>query len=158
MIFVNDGAGGYWWLEHATWNGLAAGDLVFPAFLWIMGVCIPLSVKSAFAKGVPRWKIVLQIIRVSILIILLKIELKYLILIHNIKLNNKFIWSATVSNLPIEYHFNNVCNHWICIYKCGNRKLKKCISVVTLLLTYVTYSHIIIKILPKISIIWEKTQ
>lgn len=65
MIFVNDGAGGYWWLEHATWNGLAAGDLVFPAFLWIMGVCIPLSVKSAFAKGVPRWKIVFHIIRVS---------------------------------------------------------------------------------------------
>jgi heparan-alpha-glucosaminide N-acetyltransferase len=65
MIFVNDGAGGYWWLEHATWNGLAAGDLVFPAFLWIMGVCIPLSVKSAFAKGVPRWKIVMHILRVS---------------------------------------------------------------------------------------------
>lgn len=64
MIFVNDGAGGYWWMEHATWNGLVAGDLVFPAFLWIMGVCIPLSVKSAFAKGVPRWKIVMHIIRV----------------------------------------------------------------------------------------------
>ncbi|KOB75916.1 putative heparan-alpha-glucosaminide n-acetyltransferase [Operophtera brumata] len=61
MIFVNDGAGGYWWLEHATWNGLVAGDLVFPAFLWIMGVCVPLSVKSAFAKGIPRWKIVLHI-------------------------------------------------------------------------------------------------
>ena len=65
MIFVNDGAGGYWWMEHATWNGLVAGDLVFPAFLWIMGVCIPLSVKSAFAKGVPRWKIVMHIVRVS---------------------------------------------------------------------------------------------
>ncbi|VVD06175.1 unnamed protein product [Leptidea sinapis] len=63
MIFVNDGAGGYWWLEHATWNGLAAGDLVFPAFLWIMGVCVPLSVKSAFAKGIPRWKIVIHILR-----------------------------------------------------------------------------------------------
>ena len=85
MIFVNDGAGGYWWLEHATWNGLAAGDLVFPAFLWIMGVCIPLSVKSAFAKGVPRWKIVLQIIRVSILIMVLKIGLKYLVLINKKK-------------------------------------------------------------------------
>ncbi|GBP48246.1 Heparan-alpha-glucosaminide N-acetyltransferase [Eumeta japonica] len=53
MIFVNDGAGGYWFLEHATWNGLTAGDLVFPSFLWIMGVCIPLAVKSAFAKVVP---------------------------------------------------------------------------------------------------------
>ena len=30
MIFVNDGAGGYWFLEHATWNGLQPADLVFP--------------------------------------------------------------------------------------------------------------------------------
>ncbi|CAH2063584.1 unnamed protein product, partial [Iphiclides podalirius] len=75
MIFVNDGAGGYWWLEHATWNGLAAGDLVFPAFLWIMGVCIPLSVKSAFAKGIPRWKILLHILRRSIMMFILGISL-----------------------------------------------------------------------------------
>ncbi|XP_047022928.1 heparan-alpha-glucosaminide N-acetyltransferase isoform X1 [Helicoverpa zea] len=75
MIFVNDGAGGYWWLEHATWNGLVAGDLVFPAFLWIMGVCIPLSVKSSFAKGVPRWKIVLQIVRRSIMMFLIGMSL-----------------------------------------------------------------------------------
>ncbi|XP_053600577.1 heparan-alpha-glucosaminide N-acetyltransferase [Plodia interpunctella] len=75
MIFVNDGAGGYWWLEHATWNGLVAGDLVFPAFLWIMGVCIPLSVKSAFAKGVPRWKIILHIVRRSLLMFLLGMSL-----------------------------------------------------------------------------------
>ncbi|XP_050681530.1 heparan-alpha-glucosaminide N-acetyltransferase isoform X1 [Leptidea sinapis] len=75
MIFVNDGAGGYWWLEHATWNGLAAGDLVFPAFLWIMGVCVPLSVKSAFAKGIPRWKIVIHILRRSVMMFILGVSL-----------------------------------------------------------------------------------
>ncbi|XP_052751561.1 heparan-alpha-glucosaminide N-acetyltransferase [Galleria mellonella] len=75
MIFVNDGAGGYWWLEHATWNGLVAGDLVFPAFLWIMGVCIPLSIKSAFAKGIPRWKILLHIVRRSCMMFLLGMSL-----------------------------------------------------------------------------------
>ena len=30
MIFVNDGAGGYWFFEHAKWNGLLVADLVFP--------------------------------------------------------------------------------------------------------------------------------
>ena len=30
MIFVNDGAGGYYFLEHATWNGLHVADLAFP--------------------------------------------------------------------------------------------------------------------------------
>ncbi|CAB0037489.1 unnamed protein product [Trichogramma brassicae] len=51
MIFVNNGAGGYVRLEHATWNGLAAGDLVFPCFMWIMGVCIPLSISSQLSPG-----------------------------------------------------------------------------------------------------------
>jgi predicted acyltransferase len=30
MIFVNDGAGQYFFFEHATWNGLQVADLVFP--------------------------------------------------------------------------------------------------------------------------------
>lgn len=50
MIFVNYGHGGYAFLEHAVWNGIYVGDLVFPSFLWIMGVCIPISVKSHFNK------------------------------------------------------------------------------------------------------------
>ena len=27
MIFVNDGAGMYWFFEHSTWNGLYVADL-----------------------------------------------------------------------------------------------------------------------------------
>ena len=34
MIFVNDGGGGYWLMEHVTWNRLYVADLVFPWFLW----------------------------------------------------------------------------------------------------------------------------
>ena len=30
MIFVNDGGGGYFFMEHATWNGLYVAHLVFP--------------------------------------------------------------------------------------------------------------------------------
>lgn len=30
MIFVNDGGGGYYFFEHATWNGLYVADLAFP--------------------------------------------------------------------------------------------------------------------------------
>ena len=35
MIFVNDGAGGYWFFEHATWNGLQLADVVFPWYAHI---------------------------------------------------------------------------------------------------------------------------
>ena len=37
MIFVNDGAGGYWFFEHSTWNGLQLADVVFPWYVQIIG-------------------------------------------------------------------------------------------------------------------------
>lgn len=65
MMFVNHGAGGYWFLSHATWDGLYVGDLVFPWFLWIMGVCIPLSVRPQLARGASRCRMLLSVLRVS---------------------------------------------------------------------------------------------
>ncbi|XP_054730275.1 heparan-alpha-glucosaminide N-acetyltransferase [Anastrepha obliqua] len=62
MIFVNSGGGGYWWIEHAPWNGLHLADVVFPSFLWIMGVCIPISVKSQVARGTPKARICRRIV------------------------------------------------------------------------------------------------
>lgn len=46
MIFVNYGGGGYYFFGHAAWNGLLVADLVFPWFIWIMGVSITLSFRS----------------------------------------------------------------------------------------------------------------
>lgn len=67
MIFVNSGGGHYWWIEHATWNGLHFADLVFPWFLFIMGVCIPMSVKSQLNQQIPKSLIVGKVIKVRIL-------------------------------------------------------------------------------------------
>jgi heparan-alpha-glucosaminide N-acetyltransferase len=64
MIFVNNGGGHYWWIEHAIWNGLHIADLVFPWFLFIMGVCIPMSIKSLMNKQIPKVDIMKKIIRV----------------------------------------------------------------------------------------------
>uniref|UniRef100_A0AAG5D1Q6 Heparan-alpha-glucosaminide N-acetyltransferase catalytic domain-containing protein n=1 Tax=Anopheles atroparvus TaxID=41427 RepID=A0AAG5D1Q6_ANOAO len=58
MIFVNSGGGHYWWIEHATWNGLHVADLVFPWFLFIMGVCVPISLRGQLSRNVPRRAIV----------------------------------------------------------------------------------------------------
>lgn len=62
MIFVNSGGGGYWWMEHATWNGLHVADVVFPSFLWIMGVCIPISLNGQLARAMPRSQIIIQVV------------------------------------------------------------------------------------------------
>lgn len=65
MIFVNSGGGRYWWIDHAIWNGLQIADLVFPWFLFIMGVCIPLSITSQIYRGIPANEIIKKITSVS---------------------------------------------------------------------------------------------
>ncbi|KAK4325054.1 hypothetical protein Pmani_004364 [Petrolisthes manimaculis] len=78
MIFVNYGAGQYWFLEHATWHGLQVADLVFPWFLWIMGVCIPMGLRSALRKNIPKTTIFFRIFKRSIKLFLLGIILNSL--------------------------------------------------------------------------------
>jgi predicted acyltransferase len=43
MIFVNFGGGGYWFFDHAAWNGLTFADVLFPWFMWVMGCSMALS-------------------------------------------------------------------------------------------------------------------
>lgn len=64
MIFVNYGGGAYGFIDHAIWNGLNIADLVFPWFLWIMGVCIPMSIKSTIKSGISNREALLNITRV----------------------------------------------------------------------------------------------
>lgn len=32
------------WLDHPPWHGLTCADFIFPAFLFIMGMAVPLAV------------------------------------------------------------------------------------------------------------------
>jgi predicted acyltransferase len=62
MILVNNSAGGYAYtpLKHAHWHGLTPTDLVFPFFMFIMGVSTFMSLrKFNFAlSGAAVWKVV----------------------------------------------------------------------------------------------------
>src|SRR4051812_44046988 len=54
MILVNNpGSWGsiYWPLEHAAWDGWTPTDLVFPFFLFIVGVSITLASARRVEKG-----------------------------------------------------------------------------------------------------------
>jgi predicted acyltransferase len=66
MVVVNspgDGAHSYAPLKHAEWHGWTPTDVVFPSFLWIVGVAITLSLAKRVASGVPRSKLFLQVLR-----------------------------------------------------------------------------------------------
>lgn len=62
-------------LEHAGWNGWTPTDLVFPFFLFIVGVAIPFSLGRRLELGVARGALVGRIIFRSLLIVLLGILL-----------------------------------------------------------------------------------
>ena len=57
MILVNtpgDGDHVYGPLEHAEWHGWTPTDVVFPSFLWIVGMAITLSLGRRLARGDSR--------------------------------------------------------------------------------------------------------
>ena len=77
MIVVNNGWEGYFpTLTHSRWNGLTLCDLVFPFFLFIMGIstCLSLS-KSQFR---PTRPLVLKILRRTLLLFLIGLAINWL--------------------------------------------------------------------------------
>lgn len=49
MLVVDDLMDGPAWIDHPDWNGFTLADLIFPSFLFIMGMAVPLSL----SKGKP---------------------------------------------------------------------------------------------------------
>ena len=74
MILVNnngDGERAYWALKHTQWNGFTPTDLVFPTFLFLMGVSIVFSTDSRLARGAEKLSLVTHALRRSIILFLL---------------------------------------------------------------------------------------
>src|SRR6202035_2305389 len=74
MLLVNDP--GTWSaifppLEHAEWNGWTPTDLIFPFFLFIVGVAIPLALGKRVERGDNRRDLILKIVYRTVVIFLL---------------------------------------------------------------------------------------
>ncbi|XP_069001268.1 heparan-alpha-glucosaminide N-acetyltransferase [Embiotoca jacksoni] len=71
MVFVNYGGGGYWFFEHAPWNGLTVGDLVMPWFVFVIGTSVVLAFASMQRRGVSRLQLLRKITwRTAVLLML----------------------------------------------------------------------------------------
>jgi predicted acyltransferase len=78
MILVNDPgdwAHVYSQLDHAPWNGFTATDLVFPNFLFLVGVSIVLSLESRLRRGASRPALALHMLRRTATLIAIKLFL-----------------------------------------------------------------------------------
>jgi predicted acyltransferase len=73
MILVNnngDERNAYWALKHASWNGFTPTDLVFPTFLFLVGVSTVFSTAARLAKGASKQSILLHAFRRTIVLFL----------------------------------------------------------------------------------------
>jgi predicted acyltransferase len=64
-------------LEHAEWHGWTPTDLIFPFFLFIVGITTELSLGARRAKGDPEGRIVRQVLRRGALIFLFGLLLSW---------------------------------------------------------------------------------
>ena len=58
----------YGQLDHAEWNGWTFTDIIFPFFLWIVGVAIPLSTTKRLARGESRTTLFFHVLRRALII------------------------------------------------------------------------------------------
>lgn len=78
MVVVNtagDGRHSYGPLKHAEWHGWTITDVVFPSFLWIVGVAMTLSLGKRVAEGAPRSRLFLQVLRRALILYCLGLAL-----------------------------------------------------------------------------------
>ncbi|MGZ8844312.1 MAG: acyltransferase family protein [Pyrinomonadaceae bacterium] len=74
MVLVNNPGSWssiYWPLAHAEWHGWTPTDLVFPFFLFIVGVAIPLAFGKRIERGDARRALFIKVIYRSAIIFLL---------------------------------------------------------------------------------------
>jgi predicted acyltransferase len=73
MIMVNNngGRGSWHFMNHAAWNGLTATDLVFPTFVFVMGVSVVFAIEARLARGATRRQLIRHAVqRAAILCVL----------------------------------------------------------------------------------------
>lgn len=70
MILVNNpgSTAAYWPLKHARWSGWTPTDLIFPFFIFIVGVSLVFSFASRLKRGDSRRALVLHALRRSAII------------------------------------------------------------------------------------------
>jgi predicted acyltransferase len=75
MIMVNNNGGpGSWrFMNHAVWNGLTPTDLVFPTFVFVVGVSVVFAFDARLARGATRAHLAWHTVQRAVILFLLGI-------------------------------------------------------------------------------------
>src|SRR5512137_3064645 len=63
-------------LEHVRWEGLHFWDLIWPLFMFVVGVSIPLSIEKRRAAGATRRSLYLHAVRRAVILFMLGMVLQ----------------------------------------------------------------------------------
>jgi predicted acyltransferase len=79
MILVNNPGNDhpYWPLEHAEWNGWTPTDLIFPFFLFIVGVSLVFSSESRLTRGDSRTGLLRHALQRAVIIFAIGLALNF---------------------------------------------------------------------------------
>src|SRR5580704_15150389 len=53
----------YWAIKHTQWNGWSPADLIFPSFLFLVGISIVFSFSSRLQRGESRKLILFHVLK-----------------------------------------------------------------------------------------------
>ena len=98
MILVNNpGSWGHIYapLEHAEWNGLTPTDLVFPFFMFIMGVSTYISLRRYNYSF--SWPAVFKIVRRSVVIFAIGLAIAWLSLFLRGMFSGQTLWDSVMT-------------------------------------------------------------
>jgi predicted acyltransferase len=72
MIMVNNngGPGSWHFMNHAQWNGLTPTDLVFPTFVFVVGVSVVFAFDARLARGANRSQLARHTVNRALILVL----------------------------------------------------------------------------------------
>lgn len=136
MILVN--TPGNWnhvydFLRHATWHGFTFADLIFPAFLFVMGVSIDLANKNKTKSRSIYWKLYIRSIKIFFLGLLINMMLVPSPFFDNVE-NYRYL--GVLQRIGIVYFFSTI------IYLNFNWKVILTISIAVLCLYWLWLGYL----------------
>ena len=103
MIFVND----LWslsnipeWLGHkgAHEDGMGLADVVFPAFLFIVGLSVPHAIRARYKKGDTKWQVLKHILERTLALLIMGV---FMVNLENIDSENllfsRYLWQILMT-------------------------------------------------------------
>ncbi|HET7346574.1 MAG TPA: DUF5009 domain-containing protein [Acidobacteriaceae bacterium] len=134
MILVNNNGGHAWWpFEHSAWNGWTPTDLVFPTFLFIVGVTTVLSLESRLSRGCTIASQLPHIIRRAVILFALGVAIAFVAQLPHLHLEHLRIYGV-LQRIAICYLAASLL--WIVVRRSPHRVAMLAAMTVVLLIGY----------------------